>query len=246
MNRKVARIRRADWETAPEWILPKDAPQYIARRYEVDPDRQLVQSLISAIRDNTVPHRVAGVKAQHTTGYLPAGLALVAEPPLRRIVIADWEAVELNSKDWTVGGWTTSRGRRARCPVEIWWPAVERWSSSQATRLRPVDENRAQTAEPHHVERLSPVLIETQSSTNSKHARRGRSPKYDWTTAIIHILTTLNANGIPRSGDGVQARLEREVADLFDPDDAPSESMIKRRVSETIARYRESMNGEGH
>jgi hypothetical protein len=51
-------------------------------------------------------------------------------------VISDWEAVELNSNDWTVGGWETSRGTRARCSVHVHWPQVERWAESHAARIR--------------------------------------------------------------------------------------------------------------
>jgi hypothetical protein len=208
-SRQKRRISRNDWATAPEWISPKDAPRHIAQRYDVIPDRTLVQSLISAVRNYTVPHRVVSVKRQRTTGYLPPGLEWVAQFPDERVVISDWELAEVE-------------------------------------RLKAVYVNTAQTIDPGRAEeRPLQDPTEPRAPIKSSSARSGRPDKYDWLQAIIKIVTQLNADGIPKKGDGGQARLEKMVADLFGPDNAPGETAIKKIVKETMAAFRQSMEGQG-
>jgi hypothetical protein len=170
----------------------------------------------------------------------------VAQFPDERVVISDWELAEVDWGDWTVGGWDTSRGGRARCPVEVWWREVERWAAPEVERLKAVDVNTAQTIDPGRAEeRPLQDPTEPRAPIKSSSARSGRPDKYDWLQAIIKIVTQLNADGIPKKGDGGQARLEKMVADLFGPDNAPGETAIKKIVKETMAAFRQSMEGQG-
>lgn len=73
---------------------------------------------------------------------------------------------------------------------------------------------------------------------------RGRPPRYDWPRVEAVLLQRLSDDGAPAAGDGGQARLEDLVESLFPPDDCPSESLIRTKVSAFIKKFRCGLEAE--
>src|SRR5205823_2041135 len=93
-------------------------------------------------------------------------------------------------------------------------------------KIRKID--RAKFLQEPPIEAL-PVGAPAQMKLKSK--RKGR---YDWVPVLAKISGQLHANGVPETGDGGQARLEKLAADAFPPGEVPAESVIRARVSALI------------
>jgi hypothetical protein len=89
----------------------------------------------------------------------------------------------------------------------------------------------------------SPSVPQTISDAPSQRSR-GRRPKYRWTKILTSLGARLHSDGIPEPGDGGQARYEKWVAEQFPPDSCPSESVIRDRVAQVIAKHKQLLEGE--
>ncbi len=58
---------------------------------------------------------------------------------------------------------------------------------------------------------------------------RGRKPKYQWESVITGLSAKLSADGLPKAGDGGQAKLEEWVSEQFPIDRCPSQSLIREK-----------------
>jgi hypothetical protein len=72
----------------------------------------------------------------------------------------------------------------------------------------------------------------------------GRPPRYDWPRVEAVLLQRLSDEGAPAAGDGGQARLEELAKSLFLPDDCPTESLIRTKVSGFIKEFRRGLGAE--
>ena len=90
---------------------------------------------------------------------------------------------------------------------------------------------------PAHLFPPDPLVTATAKIKVKPKERRGR---YNWEPALQKISEEIFANGLPKPGDGGQARLERHAIATFPVDGCPTESVIKEKVRTILQSFRQA------
>lgn len=220
----------AYWVSPPEWVPLREVTDWVRRIHEVEPDKPLVRDLIAAVREGRLIHRVGGIPQGGVFRGYPKGLGTPRSTSADRIVVLDWEAADPDWQSGTVAGWPSGDGQRGRLLIEIYWVKLDNWLVHDVARLRRKPKTTAPTPAPKPQARTAPPPIQ-----------RGRPPRFDWEEVAIRLGAHVYANG-PPDPDGGQAQLESMVAEMFEPDNMPSESLIRQKVSRLLAAFEQAAN----
>jgi hypothetical protein len=186
--------------------------------------------------------RVHGLEGDAVLRYLVLELRrgphlrVVWPPPTGPQIVQswDWATFHLGKVEWDAGHvlldpLDDSDDPPRRYSIEALWEAVEetvRWSRNPLKRLSAP---------------VSQVAPKASPESEPASPRRGRRPKYNWDGVMVKVLQKLQDDGAPVDGDGGQAEFERFVADLFSPDNCPTESVIRDRVRGIIEAFRRNL-----
>jgi hypothetical protein len=205
----------------PDWVPLPDVEKLLTRRFRV-PVQGITVDLISEVRAGGVAHRIAGISfADLHQGYAGS----VVDPPgfgigrRHHVCVLDWDAADIDWPSGTVGGRVSTRGKRERLQVQLYWLEVERWA---AGRLRPPPA-KSNTSE---AEGRGPDVSTRPATAGSG----GRTPRHDWDAFWIEVALFMADNGRDvQDRERLQAQMVKWTAEQWEspPDPATIRAKLK-------------------
>lgn len=199
-----------DLQVAPEWVALAKVPEWLRRRFDlrVDPS---VQEIISAVRNGTVVHRVAGLEddldlfVPDMSIHLPQGIEGANDPV--RAIVTDWDKV---TPDWSAGTVKARGGRHsgAAHTIELHWPSVECWFNRQAGRT-----------------------AESVSGPASGGNKGGRPPKHNWDNFWIEVAHWTAENDLTPARERRPALRRHMLEWTVQFHEAPDATAIDRKLA---------------